>query len=101
MLFSSLLFLTLVQTALRTDQSTVCDNCVDKEPLIYQKQLSVVRHMEKEFSECWTQCQRCQGSLHQTILCSARDCPIFYRRTKVQKDLTDAQQLMARFNMKW
>ncbi len=81
------------------------------------------------------QCQRCQGSLHQQVLCSARDCPIFYRcasgraplcvaerafghrRTKVQKDLTDAQQLMvcivpvpahmsqlrpqARFDKKW
>mgnify|MGYP001807741995 CR=1 FL=1 len=27
----------------------------------------------------WSQCQRCQGSLHQDVLCTSRDCPIFYR----------------------
>jgi DNA polymerase delta subunit 1 len=69
--------------------------------LIYQKQLIVVRSLELEFSAAWTQCQRCQGSLHQTVLCSARDCPIFYRRTKVQKDLTDAPVVLKRFIDKW
>ena len=88
------------KTVLPKGQTTVCSNCADKEPVIYQKQLMVVRALEAEFAAAWTQCQRCQGSLHQTVLCAARDCPIFYRRTKVQKDLTDAHVLLKRFNDK-
>ena len=40
----------------------------------------------------------CQGSLHQEVLCTSRDCPIFYRRKKVQKDLNEAQELLERFD---
>ena len=29
---------------------------------------------EEKFSRLWTQCQRCQGSLHQDVLCTSRDC---------------------------
>jgi len=72
------------------------------------------------FSKVWTQCQRCQGSLHQEVLCSrsvfsdflmhalhlslsvlslhSKDCPIFYRRKKVQKDLKEAQSKLDRFS---
>jgi hypothetical protein len=39
----------------------------------------------------------CQGSLHQEVLCTSRDCPIFYRRKKVQKDLNEAQEALERF----
>jgi DNA polymerase delta subunit 1 len=46
----------------------------------------------------WTQCQRCQGSLHQDVLCTSRDCPIFYRRKKVQKDLLEAETTLKRFD---
>ena len=45
----------------------------------------------------WTQCQRCQGSLHEEVLCTSRDCPIFYMRMKVQKDLQTQDNLVARF----
>jgi DNA polymerase delta subunit 1 len=46
----------------------------------------------------WTQCQRCQGSLSQDVLCTSRDCPIFYRRKKVQKDLNEADAKVRRFD---
>lgn len=49
----------------------------------------------------WTQCQRCQGSLHQDVLCTSRDCPIFYRRKKIQKELHEAHTTLARFNDMW
>lgn len=39
--------------------------------------------MQDGYSKLWTQCQRCQGSLLQDVLCTSRDCPIFYRRKKV------------------
>lgn len=39
-----------------------------------------------------------QGSFHQEVLCSNRDCPIFYKRKKVQIDLQTAQDSLDRFN---
>ena len=50
---------------------------------IYARGLATVNDLEGAFSALWTQCQRCQGSLHQDVLCTSRDCPIFYRRKKV------------------
>ncbi len=61
------------------------------------KSLATVNELEQSFSALWTQCQRCQGSLDQDVLCSSRDCPIFYRRKKVQKDLGEAHSLLQRF----
>jgi DNA polymerase delta subunit 1 len=46
-----------------------------------------VENKKKLFNECWTECQRCQGSLQDEILCANRDCPIFYMRTRVKKEL--------------
>ena len=43
-----------------------------------------MNYLENKFSRLWTECQRCQGSLHQEVLCSNKDCPIFYMRTKAQ-----------------
>uniref|UniRef100_A0A3B4AS68 DNA polymerase n=1 Tax=Periophthalmus magnuspinnatus TaxID=409849 RepID=A0A3B4AS68_9GOBI len=53
--------------------------------------------LEEHFSRLWTQCQRCQGSLHEDVLCTSRDCPIFYMRKKVQFDLDDQSKLVSRF----
>ncbi|KAM3570512.1 hypothetical protein VYU27_007436, partial [Nannochloropsis oceanica] len=81
-----------------TEKSTLCLHCRPREAEIYtQKALEVAAH-EGVFSKLWTQCQRCQGSFHQDILCSNRDCPIFYKRKKVQKDLADAQDALDRFS---
>jgi hypothetical protein len=37
------------------------------------------------------------SSLHADVLCTSRDCPIFYRRKKVAKDLAEAGATLARF----
>lgn len=54
---------------------------------------------ERSFNSLWTQCQRCQGDMHKDVLCTARDCPIYYRRKKVQKDMTDAYVVVDRFEL--
>ena len=64
----------------------------DTELLVVQ-----VAALETEYGLLWTQCQRCQGSLHLDVLCTSRDCPIFYRRRKVAKDVNEAQDSLARF----
>lgn len=76
---------------------TLCAHCEEKEPEIYQAALGKVNGLEDAYSRAWTQCQRCQGSFHQEVLCSSRDCPIFYRRKKIQKDLKEALDTVERF----
>ncbi|XP_074872197.1 DNA polymerase delta catalytic subunit isoform X1 [Carettochelys insculpta] len=75
----------------------VCKFCVGQQSELYQKEVAHLSALEERFSRLWTQCQRCQGSLHEDVLCTSRDCPIFYMRKKVQKDLDDQERLVARF----
>lgn len=60
-----------------------------------------VRIKETTYADLWSQCQACQGSLHQDVLCTSRDCPIFYQRTKVKKDLAYAEKELARLQIDW
>ena len=83
---------------LAAGEQTVCKHCREREGEIYQKTVGEVNDLEAQFSGLWTQCQRCQGSLHQDVLCRSRDCPIFYRRMKVQKELGEMQGRLSRFN---
>ena len=58
----------------------VCENCQPRFGELYQKTLVKVSELEVRFGRLWTQCQRCQGSLHCEVICSSKDCPIFYMR---------------------
>ncbi|KAJ3090892.1 DNA-directed DNA polymerase delta [Quaeritorhiza haematococci] len=75
---------------LRSTESAVCGNCKPRVQELYDKQVDNLRMLEGRFAKLWTQCQRCQGSLHQDVICTSQDCPIFYMRKKAQKDMTDA-----------
>eukprot|EP00924_Labyrinthula_sp_SR-Ha-C_P003945 maker-scaffold_3-snap-gene-9.49-mRNA-1 protein AED:0.01 eAED:0.01 QI:0/0/0/1/1/1/3/0/1065 len=75
----------------------LCENCEKKRNvLLFEKQENMNKLTER-FSKLWTQCQRCQGSLHQEVICSSKDCPIFYMRRKVQKDIKTVQDVLERF----
>ncbi|KAI0334514.1 hypothetical protein GY45DRAFT_1318071 [Cubamyces sp. BRFM 1775] len=90
------------KTPLRANNSVkngaVCNNCRPKLGELYQKQVATTSELQVRFSRLWTQCQRCQGSLHQDVLCTSRDCPIFYMRKKAQKDVEDATAVLDRFD---
>lgn len=75
----------------------VCENCRPRLGELYTKQLNKVSEMEVRFGRLWTQCQRCQGSLHAEVLCSSRDCPIFYMRMKARKEVEEAGRELGRF----
>lgn len=76
----------------------VCENCRPRIGELYQKTLSKVSELEVRFARLWTQCQRCQGSVHCEVICSSRDCPIFYMRMKARKDVEDAGKELVRFD---
>lgn len=75
----------------------VCRHCHPLESDIYQREMVHLSNLEDKFSRLWTQCQRCQGNLHEDVLCTSRDCPIFYMRVKVRKDLIEQDKLIQRF----
>lgn len=61
-------------------------------------QVTTTSAFQVAYSRLWTQCQRCQGSLHQDVLCTSKDCPIFYMRKKAQKDAEDSVSTLERFD---
>ncbi|EEE51779.1 hypothetical protein OsJ_33228 [Oryza sativa Japonica Group] len=77
---------------------TLCFHCKGREAELYCKTVGNVSELEMLFGRLWTQCQECQGSLHQDVLCTSRDCPIFYRRRKAQKDMAEARVQLQRWD---
>ncbi|PYH98460.1 hypothetical protein BO71DRAFT_480347 [Aspergillus ellipticus CBS 707.79] len=76
----------------------VCAYCRPRMGELYTRSLTKVSDLEVRFGRLWTQCQRCQGSLHCEVICSSRDCPIFYMRMKAKKDVEDAEKELSRFD---
>merc|ERR1712088_227367 len=56
---------------LKQESDAVCEHCKPKESAIYQKQIGQFSALEEKFSRLWTQCQRCQGSLHEEVICTS------------------------------
>ncbi|XVF70582.1 hypothetical protein PTKIN_Ptkin11bG0173900 [Pterospermum kingtungense] len=77
---------------------TLCSHCKGREAELYCKTVTQVSELEELFGRLWTQCQECQGSLHQDVLCTSRHCPIFFRRRKAQKDMVEAKRQLDRWN---
>ncbi|KAI8823617.1 DNA polymerase family B-domain-containing protein [Fimicolochytrium jonesii] len=89
------------KAVLRKGETAVCAHCKPRVGELYYKHLDAQTEMEVKFARLWTQCQRCQGSLHQDVICTAQDCPIFYMRKKAQKDMGDSAATLARFDYAW
>ncbi|KAM7256627.1 hypothetical protein ACFE04_012368 [Oxalis oulophora] len=83
---------------LSNKDQALCSHCKGREAELYCKSVTQVSDLEELFGRLWTQCQECQESLHQDVLCTSRDCPIFYRRKKAQKDMAEAKGQLDRWN---
>jgi DNA polymerase delta subunit 1 len=81
--------------------NALCEHCRPFESEAYLRSLKQTAELERQYNALWTQCQECMGSCVQDVLCSNGDCPIFYRRRKVQKDLSEAQATLGRFGEIW
>lgn len=85
-----------------SDNETLCKNCKSRSGEIYGEALGKMSLLEERFSKLWTECQRCQGSLHQEVLCENKDCPIFYMRMKARKDIVkQAEELQKWDSSNW
>ncbi|XP_053953423.1 DNA polymerase delta catalytic subunit [Anastrepha ludens] len=79
------------------EKAALCPHCEPRMAELYQREVIAKRSLEETFNRLWTECQRCQGSLHEEVLCSNRDCPIFYMRQKIRMDLDTQEKRVQRF----
>lgn len=79
-------------------KGAVCENCRPRLGELYVKTIKKADEAQTKFSRLWTECQRCQGSMHTEVLCQSRDCPIFYMRMKARKDMDDGMKSLKRFD---
>ncbi|XP_050666507.1 DNA polymerase delta catalytic subunit [Leptidea sinapis] len=78
-------------------KKALCNHCLEKEGQLYITEVFKLRQLQDKFSRLWTECQRCQGSLHEEVLCTNRDCTIFYMRKKVGMELDTQEKTVLRF----
>jgi DNA polymerase delta subunit 1 len=81
--------------------SALCSKCLGQADQILLERLMNLSSAEQFFQELWSECQRCQGSVCHEVLCSNRDCPIFYRREKVKKDIRELMAEVDKFSLRW
>jgi DNA polymerase delta subunit 1 len=79
----------------------LCDKCEGQAGSLLLDRLASLNSSEQSFQELWSECQRCQGSVCNEVLCSNRDCPIFYRREKVKKDIKELMSEIDKFSLHW
>lgn len=65
----------------------LCTNCRPEFGKYFVELQKQFNEKARRFNVCWTECQRCQGSIINEVLCVNRVCPIFYMRTKVKKEI--------------
>jgi len=74
----------------------LCKSCKSTERRVTMQVGKELQQQEREFNMLWSHCQACQGSCTQEILCANVDCPIFYRRKKIQVSFEKTQEKMHR-----
>lgn len=52
------------------EDKAVCKHCESQEAELFHNELLAQHKLEEKFSRLWAECQRCQGSLHQEVICS-------------------------------
>uniref|UniRef100_A0A1B0GNL4 DNA polymerase n=1 Tax=Phlebotomus papatasi TaxID=29031 RepID=A0A1B0GNL4_PHLPP len=77
----------------------LCVHCKKRETEYYWKELRLQQTLEEKFGRLWTECQHCQESLHEEVICTSKDCPIFYMRSKVRMDLDTQVKRVKRFGV--
>lgn len=52
------------------EKFAVCLHCEPRTAELFQHEMMSQNQLEERFSRLWSQCQRCQGSLHEEVLCT-------------------------------
>lgn len=75
----------------------ICNACRPKKLETFMQKNLEVKMQTNDFQQLWTECQRCQGSLLQEVICFNQDCSIFFKRFKAQKEAHRAMVTVQKF----
>lgn len=85
------------------DTEIICQRCKTVNQHRIQPRIQELTDIEditaRRFTEAWTRCQRCVGSLHKQVLCGNMDCDNFFHREAVKKDLEEVTEKLARYKI--
>jgi DNA polymerase delta subunit 1 len=76
----------------------VCVRCSSRVDELFGDVTAKVAQAEHRFARLWSECQTCTSEHSSEVLCAASDCPIFYARRKVRKDLEAAYRDMRKWD---
>ncbi|KAL9647744.1 hypothetical protein ABK040_015232 [Willaertia magna] len=81
-------------------KNAVCKDCLMKgfKSIAYENSLKKKNDCEDLLNRALKCCQNCQGSLIEDVLCTNKDCPVFYARKKVSLELAKANEELNRFD---
>lgn len=80
----------------------LCSSCRPNFPKLFFEIQNKLNEKTMLFNSCWTECQRCQGSIVNEVLCVNRVCPIFYKRTKIKNEIGLIADKLAKLrNLSW
>lgn len=93
----------LCKTVLKGEEKTLCKGCytIEKEQEVYSNKLSNLKLKEELFSKYWTACQDCIKDRNVPVICSSRECPIFYARETSKHNAEIAADEVDRFSNDW
>ena len=82
----------------KQDHAALCINCKPREAELYLGKLAQLQQSEKLFWQIFVVAQRVQSDNLKDVLGIARDSPLYYQMKKVQIDLKEAREQLARFD---
>uniref|UniRef100_A0AC35U244 DNA polymerase n=1 Tax=Rhabditophanes sp. KR3021 TaxID=114890 RepID=A0AC35U244_9BILA len=81
------------------NKAAVCGDCEKEKASMYISRINTYNAVEHKYNALWTECQNCAGTEVEEVICSSKDCPIFYMREKVKIDLAELSEDMSRFEI--
>lgn len=52
------------------EKGALCPHCIPRQSILYINEMESQRNLEEKYCRLWTECQRCQGSLHEEVICT-------------------------------
>lgn len=81
----------------RISEEATCADCKDKEVDIFLKKQEEQMRLAEDEQHMMVECNKCQQFVTNPVICANFDCPIFYRRHKVRKELELCESQLERF----
>lgn len=87
------------RATLTTGYTALCKHCDEGREGFLQSLVSRRKEKEEKHDKLWAQCKARQGINFGVVDCINNDCPIFYERFQIKKDLAKATEDLKRFNL--